>query len=63
MIRQDGPKKLGRPKAERPKEIRYSIRTDVETERRLERYCAAHNVRKGAVYRRALCEFLDRAGV
>ena len=63
MIRQDGPKKMGRPKAERPKEIRYSIRTDVETERRRERYGAAHNVRKGAVYRRAWCEFLDRAGV
>lgn len=62
MDRQNNPKKMGRPKAEKPKEIKYSIRTDEETERRLERYCSERNVTKGEVYRRALGEFLDRAG-
>ena len=62
MDRQDSPKKMGRPKVEKPKEIKYSIRTDEETERRLERYCAERNATKGEVYRRALSEFLDRAG-
>lgn len=62
MDRQSSPKKMGRPKVEKPKEIKYSIRTDEETERRLERYCAEFNITKGEVYRRALSEFLDRAG-
>ena len=29
----------GRPKAEKPKEIRYSIRLDAETEEKLKAYC------------------------
>ncbi len=56
-------KKMGRPKAEKPKEIKYSIRTDEETERRLERYCEAHNVTKGEAYRKGLNLLLEQAGM
>ena len=47
-------KKMGRPKAEKPKEIKYSIRTDAETERRLEAYCNAEGITKGEAYRRGI---------
>lgn len=47
-------KKMGRPKADKPKEIKYSIRTDAETERRLEAYCIAHDISKGEAYRRGI---------
>lgn len=47
-------KKMGRPKAEKPKEIKYSIRTDAETERRLEQYCAAKGISKGEAYRKGI---------
>lgn len=47
-------KKMGRPKAEKPKEIKYSIRTDAETEARLERYCAKEGVTKGEAYRKGI---------
>lgn len=47
-------KKMGRPKAEKPKEIQYSIRTDAETERRLERYCEDKGITKGEAYRKGI---------
>ena len=47
-------KKMGRPKADKPKEIKYSVRTDAETERRLEAYCIAHGISKGEAYRRGI---------
>lgn len=47
-------KKMGRPKAEKPKEIKYSIRTDAETESKLERYCAKHGITKGEAYRKGI---------
>lgn len=47
-------KRIGRPKAEKPKEIKYSIRTDAETERRLEAYCAAQGISKGEAYRKGI---------
>ena len=36
--------KTGRPKADNPKEIRFSIRLDVDTHKRLEEYCNNHNI-------------------
>lgn len=45
---------MGRPKAEKPKEIQYSIRTDAETERRLERYCEDKGITKGEAYRKGI---------
>lgn len=47
-------KKMGRPKAENPKSIRYSIRLDVETERKLEEYCDKHGITKGEAIRRGI---------
>ena len=45
---------IGRPKAEKPKEIRYSIRLDAETESRLRAYCKAVNITKGEAVRRGI---------
>lgn len=47
-------KKMGRPKVEKPKEIKYSIRTDAETENRLTRYCEAKGISKGEAYRKGI---------
>lgn len=53
-------KKMGRPKADKPKEIKYSIRTDVETERRLEAYCIAHGISKGEAHRKGINMLLEQ---
>lgn len=44
----------GRPKAENPKEIKYSIRMDAETERLLQEYCIKHGITKGEAVRRGI---------
>lgn len=46
--------KTGRPKVEKPKTIRYSIRLDVETERQLQEYCQAHNITRGEAIRKGI---------
>lgn len=46
--------KTGRPKAEKPKNIAFSIRIDKETEERLDKYCKRQNVSKGEAIRRAI---------
>lgn len=51
---------MGRPKADKPKEIKYSIRTDVETERRLEAYCIAHGISKGEAYRKGILLLIEQ---
>lgn len=56
-------KKMGRPKSNNPKEIKYSIRTDEETEKRLERYCAEYNITKGEAYRKGLNLLLEQVGI
>ena len=38
--------RTGRPKSDNPKDIRYSIRLDVETEQLLAQYCSEHNITK-----------------
>lgn len=48
------PSKMGRPKVDNPKDVRYSIRLDADTERRLEAYCVRRNITKGAAIREAL---------
>ena len=53
-------KKMGRPKADKPKEIKYSVRTDAETERRLEAYCTAHGISKGEAYRKGTNMLLEQ---
>ena len=46
--------KIGRPKAENPKDIRYSIRLDAETEIKLQKYCEEHGITKGEAIRRGI---------
>lgn len=50
---------VGRPKAENPKSIKYSIRMDVETEKRLKAYCKKHNITKGEAIRRAIQKLIN----
>ena len=46
--------KTGRPKADNPKEIRFSIRLDVDTHKRLEEYCNNRNITKGEAVRQGI---------
>lgn len=46
--------KTGRPKAENPKDIRYSVRLDTETEKKLQNYCDVHGITKGEAIRRGI---------
>ena len=52
--------KTGRPKADKPKEIRYSIRLDVETENRLMSYCQKHGITKGEAIRKGIYLLLSQ---
>ena len=54
-------KKMGRPKAEKPKEIKYIIRTDEETERRLRAYCEAMGISRGEAYREGIKLLLEQS--
>lgn len=47
-------KKMGRPKAEKPKDIQYSIRVDTELETQLEKYCEKNNITKGQAFRKGI---------
>ena len=44
----------GRPKAEKPKEIRYSVRLDLETETKLKEYCEEHGITRGEAFRKGI---------
>lgn len=46
--------RTGRPKSENPKEIRYSVRLDVETEERLAKYCEENKISKGEAIRNGI---------
>lgn len=46
--------KIGRPKVENPKDIRYSIRLDSETESKLVEYCSEHGISKGEAIRQGI---------
>lgn len=51
---------MGRPKAEKPKTIKYSIRLDAETEERLKKYCEDKNISKGEAIRKGIEMLLKR---
>lgn len=51
--------KMGRPKSEKPKDIKYSIRIDEETERALEAYCEEKGISKGEAIRTGIKMLLD----
>jgi predicted DNA-binding protein len=46
--------KVGRPQADNPKDIRYSIRLDSITEERLKEYCEKHSISKGEAIRQGI---------
>jgi hypothetical protein len=46
--------RTGRPKVDRPKDIKYSIRLDEETEKSLKEYCDRNNISKGEAIRRGI---------
>ena len=46
--------KTGRPKADNPKAIKYSIRIDEKTKQRLVEYCLKHNITKGEAIRQGI---------
>ena len=46
--------RTGRPKVDNPKDVRYSIRLDKETEARLQKYCAEHGIKKGEAIRQGI---------
>ena len=51
---------VGRPKADKPKDIRYSIRLDAETEEKLQEYCIEHNITKGEAIRQGIHLLLEQ---
>ena len=52
--------RTGRPRAEKPKEIKYSIRMDAETEQKLKVYCEKHGIKKGEAIRQAIQLLLEK---
>ncbi len=52
--------KIGRPKADKPKDIRYSIRLDAETEAKLIRYCERKAITKGEAIRKGIDLLLSK---
>ncbi len=43
--------RTGRPKVDKPKTVKYSIRLDEDTESLLQQYCKENNVTKGEAIR------------
>ena len=46
--------RTGRPKAENPKTVKYSVRLDIETEEKLKDYCAKHEITRMEAIRRGI---------
>ena len=51
--------KVGRPKVEKPKNIRYSVRLDIEIEEKLKQYCKNNRITKGEAIRQGLDLLLE----
>ena len=45
---------IGRPRADKPKSNRFSVRLDDETEQKLETYCEEHKITKGEAIRQGI---------
>ena len=50
--------RTGRPKAEKPKDVKYSIRLDADMETKLNNYCKEHGITKGEAIRQGICLLL-----
>ena len=52
--------KAGRPKAENPKDVRFSIRLDAETDKRLCEYCDQNGITRAEAIRTAINRLLSK---
>lgn len=52
----------GRPSVDNPKDIRFSIRIDEETNEQLEILCETYKVTKGEMIRRAIQNYMKVMG-
>lgn len=52
--------RTGRPKSLKPKEVRFSIRLDIETHEQLTEYCSKNTISKGEAIRRAIKQLLEK---
>lgn len=52
--------RTGRPKVDKPKDIRFSIRIDQETNRRLDFYCAENGITKAKAIREGIHLLLNQ---
>ena len=52
--------KMGRPKAENPKHIKFSIRLDEKTDEALLKYCEENNIVKAEAIRQGIYLLLDQ---
>lgn len=46
--------RTGRPRVDNPKQVRYSVRLDNETEKRLQEYCDRNQITKGEAIRQGI---------
>ena len=52
--------KTGRPKAENPKDVRFTIRLDAETDKRLCEYCDQNGITRAEAIRTAINRLLSK---
>ena len=46
--------RTGRPKVDNPKDVKLTIRLDLETEKKLQEYCNVHNISRGEAIRQGI---------
>lgn len=52
--------RTGRPKVENPKTVRYNVRLDAETDRKLNAYCDEHSIEKADAIRKGIHLLLEQ---
>lgn len=52
--------KMGRPKVENPKDVRFSIRLDAETDKKLCEYCERNEITRATAIRTAIQRLLGK---
>ena len=52
--------RTGRPKADNPKDIRFSIRLDIKTESRLQKFCDEHQITRTEAVRQGIHLLLEQ---
>nr|DAH88252.1 MAG TPA: Alginate and motility regulator [Bacteriophage sp.] len=52
--------KMGRPKVENPKDVRFSIRLDADTDKKLCEYCERNEITRATAIRTAIHRLLGK---